>query len=393
MPRFALALLLALHGAIHLLGFAKGMALADVEALKQPISRVGGALWLAAAVLFLSAAVLLLAAPGRWWIPAVPALLLSQGLIVGAWSDARFGTLANLVILVPLAVTLLGMAPWSLAAEYGREVAMRPAAPAAAPDDLVTEADLAPLPAPVRQYLRRAGVVGRPHVRGFQARFRGRIRNGIDAPWMDFVAVQRTVVDPPSRLFLIDAARAGIPFQALHRFVGSQATMRVRVAQLVEVVNARGPEMNRSETVTFFNDLCILAPGALVDVPIRWEALDSTSVRATYTHGSQTVSAVLTFDARGDLAGFVSEDRYMSSDGKTYVKHPWSTPVGDPRDYAGGRLARTGAAIWKLPGRDFTYGEFVLESLTTDPAPARSAAPARSSFWSASGSSTTNPSR
>jgi hypothetical protein len=362
MPRLVLALLLALHGAIHLLGFVKGMALADVEALKQPISHVGGVLWLTAAMLFLAAAVMLYAAPGRWWIPAVPALLLSQGLIVGAWSDARFGTLANIAILVPLAVTLLGIAPWSLASEFRREAARRPWAPAAAPGDVVTEAELAPLPPPVRQYLRHAGVLGRPHVRGFRARFHGRIRNGLDAPWMHFVAEQRTVIAPPARLFLIDASRAGIPFQALHAFVGHDARMRVRVAQLVEVVNARGPEMNRSETVTFFNDLCLLAPGALVDVPVRWESLD-----ATYTQGSETISAVLTFDAQGDLTGFASEDRYMSSDGKRHVRHPWSTPVRDFRDYAGGRLARRGEAIWRLPDRDFTYGEFVLESLVTDP--------------------------
>jgi hypothetical protein len=276
------------------------------------------------------------------------------------------------VILVPLAVTLLGMSPWSLASEFRRESAKRPAAPAAGPGDVVTEADLAPMPSPVRQYLRRAGVVGRPHVRGFAARFHGRIRNGPDAQWMDFAAEQRTVITPPTRLFLIDASRAGIPFQVLHAFLGSDATMRVRVAQVIEVVNARGPEMSRSETVTFFNDLCVLAPGALVDVPVRWEALDARSIRATYTQGAEIVSAVLTFDAQGDLAGFVSEDRYMSSDGKTHVKHPWSTPVGDFRDFAGGRLARHGEAIWRLPGRDFTYGEFVLESLVTDPVVERS---------------------
>jgi len=234
--------------------------------------------------------------------------------------------------------------------------------------DFVTEADLTPLPPPVRQYVRRAGAVGRPHVRGFAARFQGRIRNRLDAPWMDFVAEQRTVIAPPTRLFLIDASRAGIPFQALHALVGPDATMRVRVAQLLEVVNARGKEMNRSETVTFFNDLCLLAPGALVDVPVRWEALDALSVRATYTQGSETISAVLTFDGQGDLTGFASEDRYMSSDGKTHVKHPWSTPVRNFRDYAGGRLARNGEAIWTLPGGDFTYGEFALESLVTDPA-------------------------
>jgi hypothetical protein len=57
----------------------------------------------------------------------------------------------------------------------------------------------------------------------------------------------------------------------------------------------------------------------------------------------------------------------MSSDGKTHVKHTWSTPVRDFREYAGGRLAWSGEAIWRLPGGEFPYGEFVLESLVTDP--------------------------
>ncbi len=371
MPKLAFALLLALHGAIHLLGFVKGSGLAEVQALQRPISRPGGALWLLAALLYLTAAALLYAVPRRWWVAAAPALLLSQALILGAWSDARFGTVANAAVLVPLAVTLLGMAPWSLGEEFRREVARHPLALAASGPP-VSEADLAPLPPPVRQYLRRAGAVGRPHVQGFVARFHGRLRNGLDGPWMDFVAEQRTVVTPPARLFLLTASRAGVPFQALHAFVGSEATMRVRAAALVDVVDARGPELNRSETVTFFNDLCVLAPGALVDVLVRWEQLGVRSARATYTQGAQTVSAVLTFDEQGDLAGFLSNDRYMSSDGKTHLSHPWSTPLRDFRDFEGGRLAEHGEATWRLPGGDFTYGKFVLEALRTDPVAERS---------------------
>lgn len=41
--------------------------------------------------------------------------------------------------------------------------------------------------------------------------------------------------------------------------------MRVRVAGLAQVVDVRGPEMDRLDAVTLPNDLCILAPGALVD--------------------------------------------------------------------------------------------------------------------------------
>lgn len=68
-------------------------------------------------------------------------------------------------------------------------------------------------------------------------------------------------------------------------------------------------------------------------------------------------------------------DRSMSSDGRTFERHPWSTPLREHATFEGGRVARRGQAAWGLPEGEFTYGEFVLESLRTDPAPAL--APAR----------------
>jgi hypothetical protein len=371
--KHALALLLAAHGAIHLLGFVKGFGLAPVAALKLPISRPAGGLWLLAALLFIAAAVLLYVAPGRWWVAAAPAVVLSQALIAGAWGDARFGTVANALVAVPLAVALLQAAPWSLRAEFDRAVAARPTA-AAGTSGSITRADLAALPPAVRRYVERSGAVGRPRLRGLVARFTGRIRNGLGAPWLDFEAEQRTTFDPPVRLFFMTAARSGVPFHAYHALTPAGATMRVRVAGLMQVVDARGPEMDRSEAVTFFNDLCVLAPGALVDAPVQWEELDRQTVRGTFTLGREAVSATLTFDEVGDLVGFVSEDRLMSADGKAFERHPWSTPLRDYATYQGGRAARLGEATWKLPSGDFTYGEFVLESLQTDPAPETGAA-------------------
>jgi hypothetical protein len=93
-------------------------------------------------------------------------------------------------------------------------------------------------------------------------------------------------------------------------------------------------------------------------------------VRGSFALGHEVVSATLSFDEAGDLRGFVSEDRMMSADGKTYARHPWSTPLGDYAAFEGGRVARRGEATWRLPSGDFTYGQFVLESLRTDPEPA-----------------------
>ncbi|MEI8256085.1 MAG: DUF6544 family protein [Deltaproteobacteria bacterium] len=162
------------------MGFLKAFGLAELPQLTQPISRPLGALWLVAAIVTLAAAAALHASPRWWWAVGAAALVISQVVIVSAWRDAKFGTVANAMLLVGVAWGLLSAGPTSLRARYEREVARGLARAAAAPP--VTEQDLAPLPAQVQRYLRIAGAVGRPKVQSFRVRFAGKIRSGPAAP-------------------------------------------------------------------------------------------------------------------------------------------------------------------------------------------------------------------
>lgn len=357
--RIALACLMVLHGGIHMLGFAKGFGFMEVSALKLPIGRTAGASWLLVALGFVAAAVMLFVTPTRWWLVALPVVILSQVLIILAWSDARFGTIPNLIVLLPLLLAMLEASPNSLQSMYERASAMH-LARVTHTGPLVTAKELEPLPPLIQRYLVRVGIVGKPHVQGFISRYVGRFRNGFDAPWMEFHSEQHNFVNPSARFFFMRASWKGIPTVGFHSFTNHEARMRIRVASLFDVVDARGPEMNQGETVTIFNDLCLQAPGALVDLPVRWTTVDAQSVRGVFTRGDQTVSAVLTFNEEGDLVDFVSEDRFHSADGKTYVKMPWSTPVRGYRDSYGIRLPARGDATWKTPQGDFVYGEFNL---------------------------------
>jgi hypothetical protein len=131
----------------------------------------------------------------------------------------------------------------------------------------------------------------------------------------------------------------------------------------VRIVDARGEEMNRGETVTMFNDMCLLAPATLVSPAVRWESLDSLSVRGTFTNQGNTVSAVLTFDSLGALRDFISDDRFLSEDGKSYENYPWSTPVGEFREYDGRKLASTAQAMWHTPTGKFLYAKFTVAEI------------------------------
>lgn len=366
--RWAVVAIAVIHGLIHLLGAAKGLGWADVPQLKRPVSHLGGALWLAAsALLVLTGLLVALNSQSWWWLVALVAVVISQVMIVTAWSDAKVGTLANLIVLLAAVYGFASLGPMSFRAEWKEDAsaALRTVAP---PSGLVNEDDLAGLPAPLVRYLRRSGVVGKPRVTNFHARVSGRIRNGPKDAWMTFSGKQFNTFGPdPDRFFFISATRSGLPVDILHVYDHGSATMRGRLLSLVPVVSASGPEMDRSETVTVFNDLALFAPAALVDAPVRWTAIDDSRVRGDFTNGSETVSAELTFDGAGDLVDFSSDDRSRASDdGSSFTALRWNTPVSGYRDFDGRRVVIGGNGKWDAPEPEghYAYIEFRIDDIT-----------------------------
>lgn len=355
--RWIVVILLTAHGLIHLMGFAKAFGYAELPQLTLPISRPWGLTWLAAAGLVLVSAAMFAAEARQFWIVGGIAFLVSQVVVITTWRDAWAGTIANALLLLVVVHGWLTEGPRSFRAQYGRDADAGLARQLEAP--IVSDADLAPLPEPVRKYLRLVGVVGQPRVRNYRIRFRGRIRSGPDARWMPFEADQQSFADPPTRLFLMRARMFGLPVEAFHRSVGGHATMQVKLAGLVSMVDARGDVMDRSEAVTLFNDMCLLAPGTLLHSNITWESIDARTAKARFTLGAHTIASTLYFGEDGFLTDFVSDDRSQAfPNGKTFTQVRFSTPVRDYRAYGPTRIAAHGDGRWHPAAGEFTYGEF-----------------------------------
>ena len=163
--------------------------------LRAPISPLAEAAWLLAAVLLVGTA-FALGARSWWWL-GLPALVLSQALITTSWSDARFGTAANLLLAIPLALLALDARPGSFRSRFeaDRDALL---ARAVRPAPLVTAADLADLPPLFQTYLRRVGAIGRPRIRNLRLRFKAQMRSSATSPWMEATATQYEFFDPPA---------------------------------------------------------------------------------------------------------------------------------------------------------------------------------------------------
>jgi len=361
--RIALAVLFFVHGLIHLMGLLKAFRFAELPQLTIPISKPLGVAWLVAALALLGAAAALFIAPRSFWLVGAFGILVSQVLIVLSWSDAKFGTVLNVVALLAVVHGAFSRGPFGLHAAYEREVRRGLTRAAQAP--VVTDADLNLLPAPIQRYLRFAGVVGQPRVQNYRIRFVGRIRSATNAPWMEFTAEQLSFVDRPTRLFIMDAKMKGLPVDVFHSYINAEARMRVKVLSLYPMIDAGGFDFTTAETVTVFNDMCVMAPATLIDPAINWKSLDEKTVQGTFTNSGHTIRAALHFDDSGALVNFTSDDRPgLAPDGRTFVPERWSTPLTAYRAYGAFRLASHGDARYAPTSGEFTYGEFDLQEIS-----------------------------
>ncbi|MGQ9621139.1 MAG: DUF6544 family protein [Bacteroidales bacterium] len=227
---------------------------------------------------------------------------------------------------------------------------------------VLAEDDIADLPAPVQKYIRYTGVINREKVISGRFYFEGTMQEK-GKPEFRIRAEQTSLFDIPTRLFYIKGNLKGIPVTALHKYHNANATFEVKPLSLFHAVNMKGGSLNIAETVTFLNDMCLLAPATLIDKRLSWEIIDSMSVRVTLRIDEVSVSALLLFNENGELINFVSDDRYYLDSSGQMHKVKWSTPVINYGDFGGYRLPSYAEAVWSLPDGEFTYAKYYLRGI------------------------------
>ncbi|MCB0663392.1 MAG: hypothetical protein KDC24_11675 [Saprospiraceae bacterium] len=347
--------LLVLHGLIHLMGFAKGFQLADIKELTLPVSKMAGLFWFAAFAMFgITAAMYGMDKP-LWWIPAFAAITLSQLLIIGAWQDAKYGTIANAMILL---VAMSAFFAFQFEQQYKNDVLAAQNEIVTTNSTIITEDVLAELPDEVTDYLKFTNWDGKIVPVGFKAVMHGRMRNKT-LDWFDFTTEQYNFFDKPTRLFFMKAKMFGLPVLGYHKYADGQSSMDIRLLGLIPVAQHSGKDMLHTETVSFFNDIVLFAPGRLVAEGIEY--CNESNLECQFSAWNENIKAELFFRPDGSLYDFTSKDR-MDVDYGDYL--PWSTPIPGYKLQDELRIPTHGDVIFEYPDGPFTYGEFDIDAIS-----------------------------
>jgi len=362
MITYIFAALVALHGLIHLMGFVKAFALADLPALTRAIPKMTGLAWLASALIICAAAAALLLGVGWWWMVAVTGLLASQTLIVRYWHDAKFGSIANVIL---LAGAVVGYGAWSFSSMVTTELEAFLPADDGAPV-IVTRQMTAAYPPVVRRWFERSRIVGKPVPRTVHLHQEGMMRSSREGAWMPVKATQWFTTGEPGFFWTAKVkAAAGMSIVARDKYEGGRGSMLIKAVSVFPIADAHGPEVDQGSMLRYLAELAWFPAAAMGDY-LHWEEIDSMTARATMTYGGITGTGVFRFDEQGNMLSFEAKRYYDRKGGATL--EDWLIQI-DPdgyREFEGVRIPAKASVTWKLKDGDLTWLTLEITALEYD---------------------------
>lgn len=357
--KICFGLLIVIHGAIHLMGFFKAMGSDTFSPIKTPISFPLGLLWLFSCVLFLLAGFFLLVNRDSWPLLLLVAAVLSQLLIISVWKDARFGSLANLLIVL---ISLPAWGTFRQARQVSLEQAefLKKAQPSTS--EVLTEVDLQNLPTCVKRWLRYSNVIGKSRASVVSIHQKGLMKTKPDGKWMPFTAVQYVNPQDPGFIWVANVKMLPMIYlQGRDRLQAGEAEMKIRLLGWFDVVNEHhNQKVNSGSMIRFLGELCWY-PSAAISPYISWKELSHNSAEAMFSYNETEVQGLFTFSENGALQSFKAR-RYYGG-GKNARQEDWLVQVLETQNFDGLQLPSLCEVSWKFKEGDFTWLRLEIESL------------------------------
>ncbi len=345
------SLLVGIHGLIHLMGFAKAFEFAEMSQLTQPISKSQGVLWLITTLLFIATIPVFLLKKDFWWIIAAMGIVISQFLIFTAWQDAKFGTIANLIILL---AGIIGYGQWSFNQSIGNSLNQLRQSDQTNAEKTVSFKDLEGLPAPVFRYFRFALKDNQPMIRVAEIRHEGKFY--LNDNWIPLESTEYFSSNPSS--FIWDAEMKMNSLMSVRirdEYLEGKGSMLGKIYGLFAVVDSSNDEKLNAGALQRYLAESVWQPTALLPSEnLKWTAIDENKALATLTDKETTVSLEFSFNENGEITKIFTPARFKEMNGE-YKPVPWECLLWNYKEIDGMMIPIDGEVEWQLPEENQTY--------------------------------------
>jgi hypothetical protein len=348
--KYAFALLVLIHALIHLMGFAKAFHYAALNTITGTIAKPAGLLWLLVTLLYATASMGFLLDKPFWPILAITATLLSQVLIILVWKDAKFGTLANVIILL---VAIPAYAQYRFTSMV-REESLQLLKSVTPIDKTINSTDLEKLPPIMRQWLANSGITGKPMAYCARIKQNGKMRTSADGKWMSFTAEQYFDFQQASFVWTTTVEMMPLLYMdGRDKFQNGRGEMLIKLLSLIPVVDeANNSKINTGTMLRYMGETTWF-PSTALSPYMTWEEIDAYTVKGTMQHGDTRAEGLYHFSETGDFVSFEAERFYGGGEDARLEK--WLVTVDEYTVINGMRIPVKNSVTWKLKEGDFTW--------------------------------------
>jgi hypothetical protein len=212
------------------------------------------------------------------------------------------------------------------------------------------------LPSPVARWLSHTIVPDAPLRSSARLSMHGEIKVG---RWMSFAAQQ--ILTPDGFIWAAQAGRLPLRIRGYDRFSAGTGEMRWKIARVVPVMAATGPDTTRSAAGRLAGETMLL-PGAALGESVTWHENDDHHATATVTTGSFTHQVTVGIDNEGRLRT-VTLPRWGNPDKKPHHEHVFGVEMSNERSFGGYLIPATLRAGWWYGSDRWSDGEFYRAEL------------------------------
>lgn len=351
MIKITTIILIAIHGIIHLFGFLKAFRLFEFDEISLPISRISGLFWLVTFVLFLITTILYFVRINYWWTVGLIATLISQILIIKFWSDSKYGTIANLIVLIAILFGYLNSNFKNIIKKERNEMFN---ASVKLPAKNHKTKEINSLPVIIQKWLHDSGIIGKPTIsnvyltQDLQLKFKPE-----QEEWNYGTSEQYFTINPPA--FNWDIKTQMNPLMSIigrDKFEKGKAEMLIKLFALVPVVIAKNNKKIDQSALQRFLAEMIWFPSAALSEYLTWEKIDEFSAKATMEYNGSKGSGIFYFNGMGQFEKFVTM-RFKDPNDAKPIK--WTVKANKIEMQNGIKIPIECEVIWNLESEDWTW--------------------------------------
>ena len=223
--------------------------------------------------------------------------------------------------------------------------------------------DLEGLPEPVQRYFKYALRDGQEHIKFVRLKQVGEFRMKENQSWMPIKAEQYFTTEDPAFIWRVKFTMA--PFiwiEGRDMYHQGKGNMLIKLLSTITVADAAGSEMDISSLIRFLAEAPWFPTALLPSDYIEWKEIDSNSAQAVIKDNGYTASGIFTFNEKGEIIKFVTNDRYMEADGK-YFKEQWAGYYRNYQEIEGMKIPIEGEVEWNLSDKDLQYAKLKITDI------------------------------